>query len=241
MAAQRSKNQARRSGRSGTPGWMWLAVGLLIGGRGLRLPAVPGRLGQAGDSLLPTPDPQARAPAPSERQRGARAGRKSRKPKYDFYTLLPEKEVVIPDAELDAQARAEAAQAGAARGAPRPPPRRPRLSGARRPARRRRDAGHGPAAAGCDRGRRRSALPDPGRRLPRQHRSRGAEGADRADRRDRPRRSRADQRQHRAPRAHGAVSRTPARWPPPSRRWPATASPRRRSRSSRQERGMRAS
>ena len=33
------------------------------------------------------------------------------RPKYDFYTLLPEKEVVIPDAELDAQARAEAARA----------------------------------------------------------------------------------------------------------------------------------
>ena len=32
------------------------------------------------------------------------------KPKYDFYTLLPEKEVVIPDAELDAQARAEKAK-----------------------------------------------------------------------------------------------------------------------------------
>ena len=39
-------------------------------------------------------------PEPSERP----------KPKYDFYTLLPEKEVVIPDAELDAQARAEAAK-----------------------------------------------------------------------------------------------------------------------------------
>jgi len=32
-----------------------------------------------------------------------------KKPRYDFYTLLPEKEVIIPDEELSAQVKAEAA------------------------------------------------------------------------------------------------------------------------------------
>lgn len=106
--AKRNKNQARRSGRSAMPGWAWLATGLLIGGLAF------GYL-QFGDkwskpvSLLPTPNPQAQAPSPLEDNAVPDVVEKP-KPKYDFYTLLPEKEVVIPDAELDAQARAEAAR-----------------------------------------------------------------------------------------------------------------------------------
>lgn len=104
MAARRGKNQARRSGRAGgTPGWVWLVAGLALGA------VVFGALHfkdrwQQPVSALPTPDPAARV-----RGGGAEEVAPERpKPKYDFYTLLPEKEVVIPDAELDAQAQAEA-------------------------------------------------------------------------------------------------------------------------------------
>ena len=41
-----------------------------------------------------------------------------RKPKYDFYDVLRDKEVIIPDAELSAQAQAEAAAPPAADPAP---------------------------------------------------------------------------------------------------------------------------
>lgn len=107
--AARSKNQARRSGRSGTPGWAWLLVGLLIGGAVFGYLQFREHWGRS-NSNLPQPDAQAQARSPSGENALPEAAEKP-KPKYDFYTLLPEKEVVIPDAELDAQARAEAARA----------------------------------------------------------------------------------------------------------------------------------
>ena len=123
MAAKRNKNQARRSGRSGMPGWTWLLVGLLIGAVAFGYLQFREKWGKP-ISNLPTPDAQARAPTPSEDNALPEPAEKPR-PKYDFYTLLPEKEVVIPDAELDAQARAEAARPAVA---PEPPP-EPGLSG----------------------------------------------------------------------------------------------------------------
>jgi cell division protein FtsN len=105
---KRSKNQAQRRGRSGVPGWAWLLVGLLLGALAFGYLQLRGHWGKPG-SLLPTPDPQAQAVAPSGDNVVPEPVEKP-KPKYDFYTLLPEKEVVIPDAELDAEARAEAAK-----------------------------------------------------------------------------------------------------------------------------------
>lgn len=107
MARRSSKNQARRNGGSGIPGWIWLLVGLL---GGLVIAAVLLLRGQwrEVDSLLPQPDPEARAPAASE-EPVAQDAPEPKKPKYDFYDVLRDKEVIIPDAELSAQAQAEAA------------------------------------------------------------------------------------------------------------------------------------
>ncbi|WP_146907879.1 SPOR domain-containing protein [Arenimonas daejeonensis] len=106
MARRSSKNQARRNGGSGIPGWIWLLVGLL---GGLVIAAVLFLRGQWRDvdSLLPQPNPEARAPSASE-QPVAQDAPEPKKPKYDFYDVLRDKEVIIPDAELSAQARAEA-------------------------------------------------------------------------------------------------------------------------------------
>ena len=115
MVAKRSKNQARRSGRgggSGLSGGAWLLVGLLIGGAAWGYLHFREQWGKPSNGL-PTPDPQAQAAAPSGDNVVPEPAERP-KPKYDFYTLLPEKEVVIPDAELDAQARAEAAKAAKA-------------------------------------------------------------------------------------------------------------------------------
>jgi len=106
--AKRNKNQARRSGRNGLPGWAWLAAGLLIGGVAFGYLQLRDQWGQPA-SNLPQPNPSAQAPVASG-DNGVPEPVERPKPKYDFYTLLPEKEVVIPDAELDAQARAEAAK-----------------------------------------------------------------------------------------------------------------------------------
>ena len=110
--AKPRKNQARRSGRAGMPGWMWLAIGLLIGAVVFGYLQFRDRWGQPA-SNLPQPDPHAQAKSPSGDDAVPEPAERP-KPKYDFYTLLPEKEVVIPDAELDAQARAEAAKPPAA-------------------------------------------------------------------------------------------------------------------------------
>ena len=112
MAARRGKNQARRNGGGGKPSWLMpLAIGLAIGGLAFGYLHFKDDLKEPLGSLLPKPDPEAKAKPPSSEEAVADAERP--RTKFDFYKLLPEKEVVIPDAELDAQAKAEAAQAQA--------------------------------------------------------------------------------------------------------------------------------
>ena len=123
MAAKRGKKQARRSGGSaGTPGWVWLLVGLLIGG--VVAVGVYLKMPRTGDNGLPQPNASARpsrststgvAPegsAPNPPDPTAAAPQKT---KFDFYTLLPEKEVIIPDEELSARVKAEAAAQAASK------------------------------------------------------------------------------------------------------------------------------
>jgi cell division protein FtsN len=109
MARRAPKKQARRNGGGGIPGWIWLLLGVL---GGLVIAAVlflQGYWGKDG-SLLPQPDPQARAPAPSEEPVAQQAAPEPKKPKFDFYDVLRDKEVIIPDADLPGLAQAEASQ-----------------------------------------------------------------------------------------------------------------------------------
>lgn len=103
--AKRPKKQAKRNGGRGIPGWLWLLGGLA---GGVVIAAVL-LVRNGGDvkQLLPKPDPEARAPVVAE-EPVAQDAPEPRKPKYDFYDVLREKEVVIPDAELIAQAQREA-------------------------------------------------------------------------------------------------------------------------------------
>lgn len=114
--ARRPKKQAKRNGGNGTPGWALLLVGLLIG----VVAAGAWYLGNGGDvkQLLPRPDPEARAPVVADEPVAQDAPEPRAKPKFEFYDVLRDKEVLIPDAELTAQAQAEAAAATAADAAP---------------------------------------------------------------------------------------------------------------------------
>ncbi|MBY4597908.1 SPOR domain-containing protein [bacterium BD-1] len=116
MMARRPKKQARRNGGNGTPGWVLLLVGLLVG----VVAAGAWYLGNGGDvkQLLPRPDPEARAPVVADEPVAQDAPEPRAKPKYEFYDVLRDKEVLIPDAELTAQAQAEAAAAAAADATP---------------------------------------------------------------------------------------------------------------------------
>lgn len=105
MAARRGrKSQARRSGAPrGVPSLVWLLVAVLLGAV---LAGVVLMRDRIGDSLgVPRPNPAAKAPPPGDPPVAQKPVTK--KPGYDFYTLLPGKEVVIPDSELSATAHNE--------------------------------------------------------------------------------------------------------------------------------------
>ena len=124
MAARRGKSQARRNqGNGGLPGWAWGVIGLLLG-IALIL-AVPTLLKSDGDGFFrPRPNPDAQpepvaiqddvvapddeaTPRGSAKAKGKPADRADKRADYDFYTLLPGKEVALSDAELAATERAE--------------------------------------------------------------------------------------------------------------------------------------
>lgn len=101
------KNRQAVRNQGGLPAWLYIGIGVLAG---LLIAAAIVMTGHApslrhGDT--PVPNPNAVAAKPSE------PGIADKARQYDFYSVLPEKEVVIPDAELSARARAESTQTAA--------------------------------------------------------------------------------------------------------------------------------
>jgi cell division protein FtsN len=113
MAARKGKGrQAVRNGSNGFPGWGYAVIGLIVGAI---LMAVMMR-GSLLTSLRKADGPQANPQATAERGSApgvleSTAGDNApKKPQFDFYSVLSEKEVRIPDAEISAQARVEQQQ-----------------------------------------------------------------------------------------------------------------------------------
>lgn len=112
MAARKGRGrQAVRNGSNGFPGWGYAVIGLVAGAI---LMAVMLR-GSLLTSLRKADGPQANPQATAER--GSAPGvlestgdNAPKKPQFDFYSVLSEKEVRIPDAEISAQARVEQQQ-----------------------------------------------------------------------------------------------------------------------------------
>jgi cell division protein FtsN len=113
MAARKGRGrQAVRNGNNGFPGWGYAVIGILIGA----ILAVVMMRGSLLSSLQKPAGPQANPQATAEP--GSEPGvveptaseTAPKKPQYDFYSVLSEKEVRIPDAEISAQARAEQQQ-----------------------------------------------------------------------------------------------------------------------------------
>ena len=94
MASRRGKSQARRDG--GMKYGLVLVLGLLLG---LGLAAAYLVFGDREplDALLPRPDPEARTqPVPRDSQPVAQEPAAAARPSFDFYTLLPERQVELP-------------------------------------------------------------------------------------------------------------------------------------------------
>jgi cell division protein FtsN len=114
MATRKGKGrQAVRNSSGGFPAWAGILVGILIGAlvvvvlmRHSLVPMTP---------KGPQPNPEATA-QPGSDEGLAPSGNSTapKKPQYDFYSVLSEKEVRIPDSEISAQAKAEQQQQQAA-------------------------------------------------------------------------------------------------------------------------------
>lgn len=105
MAAKRNGRQATRGGGAQKPAWLWVLVGMLLGIGLMLLVLAKDWMPLLRKKDLPQPNPQATAPKESEAP--VAEAKAPPKKNYDFYQVLPEAEVVIPDAELSAKAKAE--------------------------------------------------------------------------------------------------------------------------------------
>ena len=109
MAARHGKQAYRGNDRQSWPAWVWLGIGVLLGLTLSALVLIKDWAPMLRKKNLPQPNPEATAPKEPEQAVADEAGKKPAPPKktFDFYSVLPEMEVVIPDAELSAKARAE--------------------------------------------------------------------------------------------------------------------------------------
>lgn len=104
----KSKGKTRGKGKSGTPAWVMLVSGLVLGGLAgvggyvfFNKGHAPATQDKAATQTQPAPKKQNTAAAkPSTDSKKSAA---AEKPRFEFYTLLPEQEVIIPDSEVRAQ------------------------------------------------------------------------------------------------------------------------------------------
>jgi cell division protein FtsN len=104
----KGKQAVRGGGSTPLPFWVWLLTGFALG-VGLSMffilrdgmPASGPRPNPAAESKTDGDKPLVELAAGDSRSRETEA----KKPRYDFYSVLPEIEVVIPDAELTAQSQ----------------------------------------------------------------------------------------------------------------------------------------
>ncbi len=113
--ATRNNRQAVRNGGSNFPGWALFLAGVVVG---LILFAFASRhLPSLRRADQPQANPNAVAQPGSSPGIAATGSAPSSASQFDFYKVLPEKEVVIPNAELSAMAKAEQQKAAAANNA----------------------------------------------------------------------------------------------------------------------------
>lgn len=110
MATRKGKGrQAVRNGKGRFPGWGYAVIAFVVGAILMAIVLRGNLFTSLKKPAVPQANPQATAQRGSEPGvlEPAKSESTPKKPKYDFYSVLSEKEVRIPDAEISAQARAE--------------------------------------------------------------------------------------------------------------------------------------
>jgi len=96
-----NRRGSRRNGSGGIPAWFWFIGGILIGLGVAVLLMIKGYVPEIRQHLPAVDD------TPASASESAAAGEEiaePRKPRYDFFTVLPEMEVVVPEQELSRKA-----------------------------------------------------------------------------------------------------------------------------------------
>lgn len=97
----------RKPKKKPLPGWLWLLTGLLLGGFIVGLVWLRGQSELAGGGWVGA-EPDRPPQGPTKREAVVEVPSPP-KPRFDFYNMLPEMEVVVPDEELvEAPARSGA-------------------------------------------------------------------------------------------------------------------------------------
>ncbi|KIH85717.1 SPOR domain-containing protein [Pseudomonas batumici] len=92
-APKRGASRYQAPAKKPIPGWLWLAIGLGVGAFIVFLMKLePGK----GDDVKRVKQEQVKASKIAEANKTPPSPTQPVKPKYDFYTLLPESEVIVP-------------------------------------------------------------------------------------------------------------------------------------------------
>jgi cell division protein FtsN len=117
MAPRKGKGrQAVRNNSGGFPGWGYAVIGILVGAIMMAVVMRGSLFNSLHKADIPQANPQATAESASEPGvvQAPAADAAPKKPQFDFYSVLSEKEVRIPDAVISAQAKAEQQKQAAA-------------------------------------------------------------------------------------------------------------------------------
>ena len=96
-APKRGASRYKAPAKKPIPGWFWLVSGLVVGGFMVFLFTLePGR-----DEIKRAKVGQARVNQANKAAAAKPASKEPVKPKYDFYTLLPESEVILPPQAIE--------------------------------------------------------------------------------------------------------------------------------------------
>lgn len=100
-----TRRGAKRKTSGGIPAWFWLLGGILIG-LGIAIVLMfKGYLPELKQHILSEESKPSGKAEPALIEEQSRQSTKPKKPRYDFFTVLPEMEVVVPDQELSRKAK----------------------------------------------------------------------------------------------------------------------------------------